>query len=233
MRRIRRARERGHFDHGWLDTYHTFSFAAYHDPEHMGFRALRVLNDDTVAPGAGFGSHAHRDMEILTYVLEGGLEHRDSMGSGSVLRPGDVQRMSAGTGITHSERNASRDEPVHFLQIWLLPRASGLSPSYAEKHFPDEERSGRLALLASPSGEDGSLSWNQEARAFASILDAGEEVEHVLRPGRHAWLHLARGRAEVDGLELVTGDGLAVGDEPGLRIRGGEPGAELLVLDLA
>ena len=231
MRKIRRASTRGHFNHGWLDTYHTFSFGSYHDPEQMGFRALRVLNDDTVAPGAGFGTHGHRDMEILSYVLDGALEHRDSMGTGSVLRPGDVQRMTAGTGVTHSEFNHSQEAPVHFLQIWVLPKASGLAPGYEERHFTEEERQGRLRLVASPKGEDASLSWNQDVFAYASLLRPSETVEHPLRDGRHAWLHVARGRVAAGEHELRTGDGLAVSEEPVVTLRAVEP-SELLLFDL-
>jgi redox-sensitive bicupin YhaK (pirin superfamily) len=182
---VRRAHERGHFDHGWLDTHHTFSFGDYHDPVHMGFRALRVINEDVVAPGAGFPTHAHADMEILTYVLDGALEHKDSMGTGSVIRPGDVQRMSAGTGITHSESNASRTEAVHLLQIWILPDRRGLRPEYEQKAFPEHERLGRLRIVASPDGAAGSLTVHQDVHIYDSLLEIGADVTHALEPGRH------------------------------------------------
>jgi redox-sensitive bicupin YhaK (pirin superfamily) len=231
MQILRRASERGHADHGWLDSFHTFSFADYHDPSHMGFRALRVINDDTVAPGRGFDSHPHRDMEIISYVLDGALAHRDSMGTGSVIRPGEVQRMSAGTGVIHSEHNASRTEPVHFLQIWLIPSQRGLPPGYEQRAFPAEERTGRLRLVASPDGRDGSVTVHTDASLYAGVLDAGQISVLPLAPGRHAWVHVARGAARVNGHELGAGDGLALSEEPSVRIEG-EGGGEVLVFDL-
>jgi len=229
---LRPSAERGHFDHGWLDTRHTFSFADYRDPRFMGFRSLRVVNEDRVAPGQGFGTHPHRDMEIVTYVLEGGLSHRDSMGNGSTIRPGDVQRMSAGTGVTHSEFNASRHEPVHFLQIWILPARAGLAPGYEQTRFKDLETRGRLRLVASPDGADGSVTVNQDARIYATRLRAGEEVVHRLAPGRHAWVQVARGAVDLSGRPLSAGDGAALSDEPEVVLRGVEE-AEVLVFDLA
>ena len=190
---IRHAGERGHFDHGWLDTHHTFSFADYHDERHMGFSDLRVINDDVVQPGQGFGTHPHRDMEIVTYVLEGELLHRDSMGNGSVIRPGEVQRMTAGTGVRHSEENASREQPVHLLQIWILPGQRGLTPGYEQTAFPEAERRGKLRLVASPDGALGSVTIHQDARMYATLLARGEEVRLPLAPGRRAWVHVARG----------------------------------------
>jgi redox-sensitive bicupin YhaK (pirin superfamily) len=229
---LRKSHERGHAQHGWLDSRHTFSFAGYHDPEHMGFRDLRVINEDRVEPARGFGTHAHRDMEIVSYVLAGELAHRDSLGTGSVIRPGDVQRMSAGTGVTHSELNPSPRESVHFLQIWILPEKDGLPPSYEQRHFPAEERKGRLRLVASRDARDGSLRVHQDVDVYASLLGRGDAVTHALRPGRHAWLQLARGRCTLNGVALEAGDGAAVSGEPELRIDGAE-GAELLLFDLA
>jgi redox-sensitive bicupin YhaK (pirin superfamily) len=231
MIRKRQANERGHANHGWLDTWHSFSFASYYDRDHMGFRDLRVLNDDTVAPGGGFGTHGHRDMEIVSYVLDGALEHRDSMGSGSVLRHGDVQRMSAGTGVTHSEFNHSREEPLRFLQVWILPQENGTAPGYEEGHFAAEEMAGRLRLLVAPGGRDGALHIHQDARIYASVLEAEQEVRHELAPGRHAWLQVARGGVEINGTGLSSGDGAAISDESTLTIVGREP-SELLLLDL-
>jgi len=233
MIQIRRAADRGHFDHGWLDTRHTFSFGDYQDPRHMGFRSLRVINEDRVRPGEGFGTHGHRDMEILSYVLEGGLAHRDSMGNGSVISPGDVQYMSAGTGVRHSEFNASQKEPVHFYQIWLLPNANGLTPRYGQKRFDDAEKRGTLRLVASGTDEDGAIGIRQDARIYASVLDAGESATLELAPGRHLWAQLLRGSASVNGRTLVAGDGLAASDEKSFRFEGGEKGTELLVFDLA
>ena len=231
---IRRAGDRGHFDHGWLDTHHTFSFASYHDPEHMGFRALRVINDDTVQPGQGFGEHGHQDMEILSYVLSGALAHRDSSGGGGVLRPGEVQRMSAGRGIRHSEFNGSTAEPVHFLQIWLLPDRPGHAPSYEQKAFPEAARRGALRLVASPDGADGSTTLHQDARVYASLLSKGQAVERALAPGRHAWVQVARGTATVNGHRLEAGDGAAFSGEAEVRVAGaGEDDADVLVFDLA
>jgi redox-sensitive bicupin YhaK (pirin superfamily) len=232
MIRVRRGPDRGHFDHGWLDTYHTFSFADYYDPAQMGFRALRVMNEDRVGPGMGFGMHGHRDMEILTYVLEGALEHRDSMGNGEVLRPGEFQRMSAGTGIRHSEFNPSAAEPVHLYQIWLLPRRSGIAPSYEQKAFPEAEKRGRWRLVASPDGADGSLSIYQDARVYLAALAPGESVRHDLTAGRHAWLQVLRGRVNINGTALQAGDGLAASDERSLTIAGEET-AEVMLFDLA
>jgi redox-sensitive bicupin YhaK (pirin superfamily) len=229
---IRKAVDRGHADHGWLNSYHTFSFADYHDPAHMGFRSLRVINDDRVAPGHGFGSHGHRDMEILSYVLEGALAHKDSMGTDGVLRRGDVQRMSAGTGVVHSEFNGSKSEPVHFLQIWIRPREKGIAPGYEQQAFSDAEKRGRLRLLASPDGEEGSLRINADARVYAAILDAGQNQQMSLPEGRHAWIHVADGRARVNGHALGAGDGVAVSDERHVTIEGVDM-AEVLVFDLA
>jgi hypothetical protein len=231
MLTLRPARERGHADHGWLDTWHTFSFADYHDPAHMGFRALRVINDDVVAPGQGFGTHPHRDMEIVTYVLEGALEHKDSMGNGSVIRPGDVQRMSAGTGVFHSEFNASRRDRVHLRQIWLLPARRGLTPGYEQKHVPAEEKRGRWRLIGAQDGRDGAVTIHQDVDLWASILTPGEALSFQLRPGRHAWLHVARGRVKLGERELGPGDGVA-SDGEALRLTGVEE-AELLLFDLA
>jgi redox-sensitive bicupin YhaK (pirin superfamily) len=232
MIQVRKAAERGHFDHGWLNTHHTFSFADYHDPDHMGFRSLRVINDDHVQPGQGFGMHGHRDMEIVTYVLSGALEHRDNLGNGSVLRPGELQRMTAGTGIRHSEFNPSDQEEVHLYQIWLLPERRGLQPGYEQKPFPEQERRGTLRLVASPTGEDGSLTIHQDARLYLSTLQAAETVSHALNPGRHAWLQVLRGRAALNGQPLAAGDGAAVSNEEDLEITGQED-ADVLLFDLA
>jgi redox-sensitive bicupin YhaK (pirin superfamily) len=229
---VRPAKERGHFDHGWLDTYHSVSFSEYLDPAHMGFRSLRVINEDRVDPKAGFPPHSHRDMEIITYVLAGALAHKDSMGNGSVIRPGDVQRMSAGTGVTHSEANGSETEPVHLLQIWILPEKRGITPSYEEKKFSPEEKRGRLRLVASRDGTDGSVTIHQDARVYASVLDPGQTVRHTLDQGRGAWLHLVEGAATVNGTALATGDGAAIQNEGTLEIHAGEP-TELLLFDLA
>jgi len=232
MLTVRKADERGHADHGWLDTRHTFSFASYHDPRHMGFRSLRVINEDRVKPAEGFGTHAHRDMEILTWVLEGALEHKDSMGNGSVIRPGDLQRMSAGTGVTHSEFNPSREAPVHFLQIWLLPRERGLPPGYEQKRFSQEVRRGRLRLIAAGDGRDGAVTIHQEADLWTTLLQSGESVRHALAPGRYAWIHVARGAVSLNGSTLGAGDGAAVSDETALEITGAAR-AEVLLFDLA
>ena len=229
MINIRKAEERGHFNHGWLDTWHTFSFADYYDPEQMGFRALRVINDDRVEPGVGFGTHPHRDMEIITYVLDGELAHKDSMGNGSIIRPGEVQRMSAGTGVRHSEMNPSPAQWLHLLQIWIVPDRMGITPSYEQKMFETSERRGRLRLVASPDGADGSVSIHQDVRLYATLLD-GEEVSHDFDNGRHGWLHVARGSAVVNGIELRAGDGAAISDEKSLMIKG--DGAEVLLFDL-
>ncbi|HYS56237.1 MAG TPA: pirin family protein [Thermoanaerobaculia bacterium] len=230
MIQIRKAEDRGHFDHGWLSTYHTFSFADYYDPECMGFRALRVINEDRVEPGRGFGTHSHRDMEIVTYVLEGELEHRDSMGTGSVIRPGEVQRMSAGTGVMHSEVNPSRSNAVHLLQIWILPDRQGIRPEYEQKTFPSYERDGKLRLVASHDGADGSLTIHQDAKLFAATLRNGESIRYDLPPGRYAWLQVARGTVEVNGQKLGAGDGAAVEDEKTLTLKGQD--AEVLLFDL-
>ncbi|PYQ49945.1 MAG: quercetin 2,3-dioxygenase [Acidobacteria bacterium] len=228
---LRRAAERGRFDFGWLDTRHTFSFGEYYDPEHMGFRQLRVINEDRVAPGEGFPTHGHRDMEILSYVLEGGLQHRDSLGTGSVIRPGDVQRMSAGTGVTHSEFNASRAEPVHFLQIWILPERRSLPPGYEQKAFPESERRGSLRLIASGDARQGSLTIHQDVDVYSGLLAPGETVRHPLRPGRHAWVQIARGVVGLDGQTLAAGDGAALSDETAVDLAARED-SEVLVFDL-
>lgn len=232
MLTIRPAAERGHADHGWLNSYHTFSFADYHDPRHMGFRSLRVINEDRVAPGRGFGRHAHRDMEILSVVLAGALEHRDSIGTGSVIRPDDLQRMSAGTGVLHSEANASRDQIVHFLQIWLIPQRSGLPPSYEQKHFPRGEKLGRLRLLASQDGREGSITVHTDVALHAGIFELGEALELPLVPGRFAWVQLVRGRARINDQELSAGDGAGLSEVEAIRIEGIDQ-AELLLFDLA
>ena len=232
MIQIRKAAERGHADHGWLNTHHTFSFSSYHDPQHMGFRSLRVMNEDYVAPGQGFGTHPHRDMEIVTYVLEGALEHKDSMGNGEVLRPGEFQRMSAGTGITHSEFNPSATEAVHLYQIWLLPERRGIDPSYEQKRFPEGERHNRLRLVASRDAADGSLLIQQDARIFLSQLDAGARLDHAISTGRHAWLQVLRGAVSLNGQQLATSDGAAVSDEAQLAIEATQD-AEIMLFDLA
>ncbi len=229
---IRRAGERGHAQHGWLDSRHTFSFADYYDPAHMGFRALRVINEDRVAPGQGFGTHGHRDMEIISYVLEGQLEHRDSLGTGAVLRPGEVQRMSAGTGVRHSEFNPSQTEPVHFLQIWIVPERAGIAPGYEQKAFPADERRGKLRLVASRDGRDGSLTIHQDVQLHAGLLDPGQKAEYRLPPGRYAWVHIARGSLSLDGERLEAGDAAAV-SAPGTLALQGREAAELLLFDLA
>ncbi len=229
---LRPAAERGHRHYGWLDTWHTFSFGDYHDPRHMGFRALRVLNDDRVAPGAGFPDHPHRDMEIVTYVLEGALQHRDSLGNTSVIRAGEMQRMSAGTGVVHSEYNPSQAEPVHFLQIWIVPARQGLPPSYEQRAFAEEERRGRFRLVASPEGAERSLIVHQDARLYAALLRAGERTTYAVRPGRYAWVHIARGRTGVAGLELFEGDGVAVTGPLELEFEGVGEG-EVLLFDLS
>ena len=232
MIQLRKSSERGHARHGWLESRHTFSFADYHDPRHMGFRALRVINEDRVEPGQGFGTHGHRDMEIVTYVLSGALEHRDSLGNGSVIRPGDVQRMSAGTGIEHSEYNASKTERVHFLQIWILPEQPRLEPGYEQTHFDAAELRGRLRLVGSRDGRDGSVRIHQDASLHAGLAGPGEALELALRPGRHAWVQVARGRLALGDLELSAGDGAALSDERALRLLAREP-SEVLVFDVA
>jgi redox-sensitive bicupin YhaK (pirin superfamily) len=229
---IRKAQERGHFDFGWLNTYHTFSFDQYYDPDHMGFRSLRVINEDFVQPGQGFPAHGHRDMEIVTYILQGALEHRDSMGNGSIIRPGDAQRMSAGTGVRHSEANPSPDAPVHLLQIWILPNEKNLQPEYEEKKFADDAKRNKLRLIVSPSGEEGSVRIHQDAKIYASLLDKDREVDHTLENGRSAWFQVAAGSVLLNDVTLVQGDGAAVSQESNLRIRAPEP-AEVLLFDLA
>ena len=231
MKEIRRSGERGHADHGWLQSRHSFSFADYHDPEHVHFGPLRVINEDRVAPGAGFGTHGHRDMEILSYVLEGALAHQDSTGSSSVIRPGDVQRMSAGSGVRHSEFNASKTEPVHFLQIWIIPDTVGIAPSYEEKHFSVQDRRGRLCLVGSPDQADGSVRLHQDARVYAGNFDAAEHATFTLREGRLCYAQVARGALHVAGLHLEAGDGLKITDPGDIEIREGKA-AELLILDL-
>ena len=228
---LRKAQDRGHAQRGWLDSWHSFSFADYYDPKHMGFRSLRVINEDRVAPGQGFPTHSHRDMEILTYVLEGTLAHQDSMGNGSQIKPGDVQRMTAGTGVGHSEFNASSAEPAHFLQIWLLPESRNLEPSYEQKHFSRQDRQGKLRVVASRDGSDGAVLVHQDVTVSAGIFAAGESARYTLREGRHAWLHVARGKLRVNGLELQAGDALQVSDESSLEL-GGINDAEVLVFDL-
>ncbi len=229
---IRKASERGRADHGWLDTRHTFSFADYYDPDQMGFRALRVINEDRVRPGQGFGAHGHRDMEIVTVVLSGALEHRDSLGNGSRILPGDVQRMSAGSGIVHSEQNASDREPVHFLQIWILPERAGLTPSYEQRQFPPEQRQGRLRLVASRDGRDGAVTIHQDVDLYWAVLEADQRVRHELAPGRHAWIQVIAGELDALGRTLAAGDGLAVSDETQLELTA-RGAAELLLFDLA
>ena len=235
MIQVRRAKERGHANHGWLDTYHTFSFSDYYDPRFMGFRSLRVINEDWVKPGYGFPTHPHRDMEIITYVLEGSLEHKDSMGTGSVIRPGEVQKMSAGTGVRHSEFNHSKDEPVHLYQIWILPERENIQPMYEQKTIPMEERQGKLQLVASPSGGNGSnaVKLYQDAELFTTELVKSTAVEHELPDGRYAWVQVARGAVKVNGQELKAGDGAAIAEEKKLQIIGSQDGSEVLVFDLA
>ncbi len=228
---IRKADDRGHSAIGWLDSWHTFSFADYYDPEHMGFRALRVINDDRVAEGMGFGTHPHRDMEIVTYVLDGALEHKDSLGNGDVLRPGDVQYMSAGTGIRHSEFNPSPMEPVHLLQIWIQPDRGGTKPSYAQKHFSIAERQDQWRKVVDNTGTDGALKMGADAAVFASVLSAGKQLEHTLAAGRHAWLHVARGTVTANGQRLTSGDALALSDEQRLSVKA-DADSELLLFDL-
>ncbi len=232
MLRVRKASDRGHFNHGWLDTYHTFSFGGYYDLEHMGFRALRVINEDVIDPGQGFGMHPHRDMEIVTLVLSGMLEHRDSLGSGGVIRPGEMQRMTAGTGIRHSEFNPSPTEAVHLYQIWLLPERRGLEPSYGQRSFPETERQNRLQLVASPDGEGGALRIRQDAWLYLAALEAGRAVSHAIAQGRRAWVQVLRGVVEVNEQRLAQGDGAAVSDESALAIQA-QDAADVLVFDLA
>jgi quercetin 2,3-dioxygenase len=229
---IRQSRERGHFDHGWLNTYHSFSFDQYYDPRFMGFRTLRVINEDFVAPGRGFPMHAHRDMEIITYILEGALQHEDSMGNGSIIRPGDVQRMTAGTGVRHSEKNASKEESVHLLQIWILPETLNLEPGYEQKAFTDEERRGRLRLIASNDGRDGSVTVHQDVSVFASILGEDESVRYDMDQTRYGWIQVARGAIVVNGQRAAQGDGAIAMGESSLEIVA-EKSSEILLFDLA
>ena len=228
---IRKAEERGHFDFGWLNTYHSFSFGDYYDPKHTRFRTLRVINEDFVQPGHGFPTHGHRDMEIVTYILQGALEHRDSMGTGSIIRRGDAQRMSAGTGVTHSEANPSPDEPVHLLQIWIFPSEQDMHPEYEEKKFSDEDKRNKLRLIVSPDGSDGSVKIHQDAKIYASLLDEREAVVHTLENGRSAWLQVAAGSVTLNDVALKQGDGAAVSGETSLTIAANEP-AEILLFDL-
>lgn len=229
---VRRGNERGGGNYGWLDTKHTFSFSDYWDPKWMGFRSLRVINEDYVAPAAGFPTHPHSDMEIITYVLEGNLEHKDSLGTGSVIRPGDGQRMTAGRGIRHSEYNPSKTEQVHLYQIWILPEKKGLEPSYEQKTFPTDEKQGALRLIASPDAKDGSVKINQDARLYVTLLKPGEEVSHDFGKNRHGWLQVAKGSVELNGQTLSQGDGAAISDEQKLSIKGAKD-SEVLLFDLA
>ncbi len=232
MIQIRKAMERGHADYGWLNTWHTFSFNTYHDPAQMGFRSLRVINEDWVQPGKGFGMHGHRDREIITYVLEGAVEHRDSMGTGSVLRAGEFQHMTAGSGIQHSEFNPSSTEPLHLYQIWLLPWKKGLTPSYDQKIFPEAEKQGRLRLVASPDAKGGSLLIQQDARIYLSMLQTGSEVGYDLHPGRHVWLQVVRGAVDLNGQTLAVSDGATVSGETALTIQANEA-SEIMLFDLS
>ena len=231
MLTVRKAEERGHANHGWLDTWHTFSFADYQDMRHMGFGPLRVINDDTVKPGQGFGTHGHRDMEIITYVLDGALEHKDSMGNGSIIRPGNVQRMSAGTGVRHSEFNPSRNEGVHFLQIWIEPKITGVKPGYEEKQFGPAEKKRQLRLIASRDGREGSVTIHQDAAIYASMLDGKDAVTHRLAQGRRAYVHVARGAVKVNGTALKDGDGARVENESSIELKDARE-AEVLLFDL-
>jgi redox-sensitive bicupin YhaK (pirin superfamily) len=232
MINIRKSNDRGRANHGWLDTHFTFSFADYFDPEHVQFRTLRVMNDDRVAGGGGFPMHPHRDMEIVTYVLEGALEHRDSMGNGSVIKPGDVQYMSAGSGVTHSEFNPSKTEAVHLYQIWMLPEKKGMKPAYDQKNFSETEKRGKLRLVASPDGRDGSLKIRQDNELYATVLAAGDSVKHALKPERHAYVQVARGSVKLNGQQLAEGDGAAISAEKTVELTGVKD-AEVLLFDLA
>ena len=232
MIEIRKADERGYADHGWLRSYHSFSFADYFDPEHVEFGALRVINEDRVAAGKGFGTHSHRDMEIISYVLEGRLEHKDSIGTGSTIEPGDVQRMSAGSGVRHSEFNPSADRPVHFLQIWIQPDVGGIAPSYEQKRFEPRDKRGRLRLIASRDAREGSVAIHQDAQIYAGLFDARESAVHKLGPGRKAYVHVARGKISVNGHDLAAGDAAKITDIREIKLDGGE-GAEVLLFDLA
>src|SRR6266702_3157456 len=232
MIRVRKAGERGHFDHGWLDTYHSFSFGDYYDPAHLSFRSLRVINDDRVQPGQGFGMHGHRDMEIVTYVLEGALAHKDSMGNGSIIRPGDVQYMSAGTGVAHSEFNASKTETVHLYQIWRFPDKQGYTHAYDQKNFSEADKRGKLRLVVSPDGRDGSVKIRQDNELYVTLLGAGEKVKHELGPERHAYVQVARGSVKLNGTPLDIGDGAAISEEKAVELTGVKD-AEVLLFDLA
>jgi redox-sensitive bicupin YhaK (pirin superfamily) len=232
MLAVRKSTDRGHANHGWLDSKFTFSFADYHDPEFMGFRALRVINEDTISGGGGFGTHGHKEMEIVTYVLDGGIAHKDSLGSGGVIVPGELQHMSAGTGIRHSEYNASATTPAHMLQIWLLPSKAGVTPSYSQQSFPIAAERNLLHLLASPDGRNGSLTWVTNADLYAARLDSDAKIEHAFGAGKHGWIQVARGSAVVNGEQLSQGDGLALSDEPKVNILGGTGGAEVLFFEL-
>ncbi|MDH5286064.1 MAG: pirin family protein [Betaproteobacteria bacterium] len=228
---LRHASERGHANHGWLDSFHSFSFADYYDPAHMGYSSLRVINEDRVQPGMGFGTHGHRDMEIVSYVLDGALEHKDSMGTGSVIVPGDVQRMSAGRGVMHSEFNASRERVVHFLQIWIEPATRGLAPSYEQANVPSQAKRGRLALIAGPAGSGAAVTIHQDAKLYATLLDGEERVQHALAPGRRAYVHVARGSVRVNGTPLTHGDAAKLDGEPTITLDRGDA-AEVLLFDL-
>ncbi|MDJ0736640.1 MAG: pirin family protein [Nostocaceae cyanobacterium] len=230
---IRHSQDRGVANFGWLDSRHTFSFGYYYDPRHMGFGSLRVINEDKVAPAKGFGAHGHRDMEIISYVLDGALEHKDNIGNGSVIRPGDVQRMSAGTGILHSEFNSSNTEPVHFLQIWLLPDQRGIEPSYEQKTFSPEEKQGQLRLVGSRNGRDGSVTIHQDVDLYSTLLGNGSAVSHRLENGRQAWIHVARGSVELNGHQLYAGDGAAISQEHNITLQGVSSDAEVLLFDMA
>jgi quercetin 2,3-dioxygenase len=232
MLSLRSSKERGHAQHGWLDSHHTFSFADYYDPKHMGFRALRVINEDRVEPGRGFGTHPHRDMEIVSYVLDGALQHKDSMGTGSIIAPGDVQRMTAGTGVLHSEFNASKSELVHFLQIWIVPEKPGLTPGYEQKRFEPEDKRGKLRLIASRDAREGSITIHQDVAMYASLLDPGDKVSHALAEGRYAWIQVTSGAVLVNEKRLEAGDGVAISDERSITIASAAAGSELLLFDL-
>jgi redox-sensitive bicupin YhaK (pirin superfamily) len=232
MLTVRRSEDRGHADHGWLNAYHSFSFADYYDPQHLSFGSLRVINEDRVQPGRGFGQHGHRDMEIITYILDGALEHKDSMGNGSVIRPGDVQRMSAGSGVMHSEYNHSQSEMVHLLQIWITPRITGMRPGYEEKHFDAADKRGKLRLIAAPDGRDGAVTIHQDAFVYASLLDPGDALDHTLAAGRKAYVHVARGTVHVNGETLKAGDGAKIAGENRISFTGAKD-AEVLLFDLA
>jgi redox-sensitive bicupin YhaK (pirin superfamily) len=232
MIQVRESDKRGRTQLEWLDSRHTFSFGEYHDPAHMGFRSLRVINEDRVHPGEGFGTHGHADMEIVSYVLEGALQHRDSLGNGSIIRPGDVQRMSAGTGVTHSEYNPSREEGTHFLQIWIVPGRRGMAPGYEQKAFPQEEMTGKWRVVGSPDGREGSVTIHQDVGMLAAVLSSGDAIPYGISPGRHAWIQVARGAIAVNGIPLRAGDGAAISDEGAIEVRAEEP-SEVLLFDLA